>query len=142
MKELIATSKALEEEVATLREHEELSKSKMASLEAALQAADVDHGARHRQAESDAAKQREDMKYARALVLRYLELEDQHEALFPALASAFQFTQQEVTRIQLSQQRHARENSLWGLTSGIGSRLVEAAREVVHEVRGPSDPVS
>ena len=38
------------------------------------------------------------------LVLRYLELEDEHEALFPALASAFKLTQQEVQRIQHQQQ--------------------------------------
>ena len=84
-------------------------------------------------ASSEAAKTQQEYTYARALVLRYLELEDQHEALFPALASAFKLTQQEVQRIQRAQQQHASETSLWGRTWSAGSRIVEAARAVASE---------
>ena len=71
--------------------------------------------------------------YTRALMLRYLELEDQHEALFPALAAAFKLTQSEVQRITTAQQEHANSTSLWGRTRWAGSRIVEAAKVVATE---------
>ena len=93
-----------------------------------LTAADDQHAVATRQLAQD-------YTYARALVLRYLELEDQHEALFPALAAAFKLTQQEVQRIQAGQQQHARETSLWGRTWSAGNRLVEVAKVVASEAR-------
>ena len=77
---------------------------KMSALEASVKTADVDHGQRAREAEKAAQRIAGEHQYARALVLRYLELEDQHEALFPALAAAFKLTQQEVQRMQAAQQ--------------------------------------
>ena len=136
MKELISSNKALSDEVAELREVEELTKSKMAALEASLTAADAAHHRSTRVAKNEAAKQQEDLTYSRALVLRYLELESQHEALFPALASAFRFTPQEVQRIQRAQEQHAQESSLWGRTFAVGSRVAEAAKQALPSARG------
>jgi len=133
MKELIASNKALDDQVAQLTEIEELNRSKIAAMEASLSAADADHNRVARAAQSEAAKQQEELAYARALVLRYLELESQHEALFPAIAAAFRFTQQEVQRIHLAQEQHQQDNSLWGKTRWFGSRIVGVAREVAQE---------
>jgi hypothetical protein len=130
LKALLASNKALEEDIARLKEVDEMNRSKMQSLEASLHVVEGQHQQSARAAQSEAAKQQEDYQYARALVLRYLELEDQHEALFPALATAFKLTQQEVQRIQQAQQRHAKESSLWGRALWAGSRLAEAAKEV------------
>ena len=130
MKALIEQNKALEEEIAQLKEVEELNQSKMKTLERSLSVADQKHEQNTKQLKADYA-------YARALVLRYLELEDEHEALFPALAAAFKLTQLEVQRIVVAQQQHARQNSLWGRTASLSSRLVEAARVVASEARGP-----
>ena len=142
MKALIASNKGLEEEVGRLKEVDELNQSKMRSLEASLHVVEGEHRQSARSAEKEAAKQHENYTYARALVLRYLELEDQHEALFPALASAFKLTQQEVQRIQLAQQRHASENSLWGRTLWAGTRIVEAAREVRQAAASDERPLA
>jgi hypothetical protein len=68
-------------------------------------------------------------------VLRFLELDSQREALFPAIAAAFRFTQQEVQRIQIAQEQHQQENTLWSLGTRLGSRLVGAAREVAEDAR-------
>ena len=43
-------------------------------------------------------------------------------------------------RIQLAQQRHASENSLWGRTLWAGSRIVEAAREVSQAAASEARP--
>jgi hypothetical protein len=140
MKELIAANKALDEEVSRLSELEELNRSKMAALEASLAAADADHSKHARAKAAAEAKQQQDATYSRALVLRYLELEDQHEALFPALASAFKFTQQEVQRIQMAQQQHAHKTSLWGRALGAGSAVLSVAREVAQEAQARRGP--
>ena len=130
MKALITSNKGLEEEISRLKEVDELNQSKMRSLEASLHVVDGERSKEAALAVKEAAKQLEGHTYARALMLRYLELEDQHEALFPALASAFKLTQQEVQRIQLAQQKYASEKSIWGRTLWAGSRIVEAAKEV------------
>ena len=135
MKELIVGNKALDDEIARLREHDELNRSKISAMEASLSAADADHNRVARAAQSEAAKQQQEFLYARALVLRFLELESQREALFPAIAAAFRFTQQEVQRIQIAQEQHQQENTLWSLGTRLGSRLVGAAREVVEDAR-------
>ena len=136
MKELIVGNKALDDEIARLREHDELNRSKISAMEASLSAADADHNRVARAAQSEAAKQQQEFLYARALVLRFLELESQREALFPAIAAAFRFTQQEVQRIQIAQEQHQQENTLWSLGTRLGSRLVGAAREVAEDARG------
>ena len=100
--------------------------SKMQALERSLTVADDTHAQNTRQLSQDYA-------YARALVLRYLELEDQHEELFPPLAAAFKLTQSEVQRIVSAQQAHASATSLWGRTRWAGGRLVEAAKVVASE---------
>ena len=94
--------------------------------------------AKQREASGQAAQQQQDLAYARTLVLRYMELEDQHEALFPAIATYFKFTQAEVARLRAAQRRHEQENSLWGRAASAGSFLIGAAVasvEVVKEVR-------
>ena len=48
------------------------------------------------------AKLKKESAYARALVLRYMELENEHESLFPALASAFKLTREEARRAAAS----------------------------------------
>ena len=126
MKALVAQNKALEDQIAELREVEELNRSKFKSLEASILAADDRHAQGTRQLSQDYA-------YARALVLRYLELEDEHEALFPALAATFKLTQIEVQRIQAAQQQHASASSIWGRTRSAGSRIFEVARAVASE---------
>ena len=133
--EMAAGSKALEDEIARLHELDELNRSKVSAMEASLSAADADHNRTARAARNEAEKQQHEMAYARALVLRYLELEGQHEALFPAIAAAFKFTEQEVQRIQVAQEAHQKEISLWGRTARWGSRLADAAREVAQEAR-------
>jgi hypothetical protein len=138
LKALIASNKSLDEEVARLREVDELNQSKIASLTASLQVVETSAREASRTAAADAKQQLAERAYARALVVRYLELEDQHEALFPALASAFRLTQDEVQRIQRSQQQHASASSLWGRTVWAGSRLVEAARVVASEAKASS----
>ena len=138
LKALIASNKQLEEEVRSLKEVDDLNQSKIASLTASLQVVEVNARDASRQAVNDAKQQQAEHAYARALVVRYLELEDQHEALFPALASAFKLTQDEVQRIQRSQQRHANETSLWGRTLWAGSRLMDVAREVASEAKAGS----
>ena len=92
-----------------------------------------------RTAQSAAARQQQEWQYARALTIRYMELEDQHEALFPALASAFKLTANEVQRIVAAQRRHADANSLWGRTVSAGAmigRLAGAFSEAAAEARG------
>ena len=84
-------------------------------------------------ASSAADRSKQEYAYARALMLRYLELEDQHEALFPALATALKLTQHEVGRIQAAQQRHASETSLWGRTLWAGKQIAAVAKEVARE---------
>jgi|EP00900_Chrysochromulina_parva_P000054 hypothetical protein len=135
MKELIASNKALDDEIARLGEHDELNRSKISAMEASLSAADADHNRVARAAQSEATKQQQEFAYARALVLRFLELDSQREALFPAIAAAFRFTQQEVQRIQIAQEQHQQENTLWSLGTRLGSRLVGAAREVAEDAR-------
>lgn len=71
---------------------------------------------------------------------RYIELEDQHEALFPAIATTFQLTVAEVERIQQAQQQHAHANSLWGRTLSAGSVLISSARETARELQQPREP--
>ena len=51
--------------------------------------------------------------YMRTLVIRYMELESEHEALFPAIATFFRFTKEEVARIRTAQQKYADATSLW-----------------------------
>ena len=135
MKELIASNKALDDEIARLGEHDELNRSKISAMEASLSAADADHNRVARAAQSEATKQQQEFAYARALVLRFLELDSQREALFPAIAAAFRFTHQEVQRIQIAQEQHQQQNTLWSLGTRLGSRLVGAAREVVEDAR-------
>lgn len=135
MKELIAGNKALDDEIARLGEHDELNRSKISAMEASLSAADADHNRVARAAQSEATKQQQEFAYARALVLRFLELDSQREALFPAIAAAFRFTQQEVQRIQIAQEQHQQQNTLWSLGTRLGSRLVGAAREVAEDAR-------
>jgi len=135
LKALVASNKGLEEEVARWTERDELNQSKMRSLEACLAAVEGDHVQSAARAQKESERAQQDYVYARALVIRYLELEDQHEALFPALASAFKLTQHEVQRIQHQQQVHAASSSLWGRTFAVGSRLVDAAKVAADEVR-------
>ena len=59
-----------------------------------------------------------------------MELEGQHEALFPALASAFKLTRDEVGRIQAAQAAHSAATSIWGRTLSAGTRLASAARDL------------
>ena len=77
----------------------------------------------------------QDLAYMRTLVIRYMELESQHEALFPAIATCFKFTQDEVQRIQAAQQAYAEETSLWGMTRSAGSWLAGAAVDVASAAR-------
>uniref|UniRef100_A0A7S3BSM7 GRIP domain-containing protein n=1 Tax=Haptolina ericina TaxID=156174 RepID=A0A7S3BSM7_9EUKA len=82
-----------------------------------------------------AQQSQQDYLYMRTLVIRYMELESQHEALFPALATCFKLTESEVRRIQTAQQSYEAENSIWGRTVSAGSFLFGAAAEAVEAAR-------
>ncbi|KAL3929606.1 MAG: hypothetical protein SGPRY_001888 [Prymnesium sp.] len=57
------------------------------------------------------------------------------QALFPAIATFFKFTQDEVGRIQAAQQAYAEESSLWGITRSATSWLAGAAVDVASVAR-------
>jgi len=80
------------------------------------------------------AKHAQDLAYLRTLILRYMELEDQHEAIFPVIATFFGFTEQEVAKLAQAQQAHAQRNSVWGRTLSAGTFLLGVAQEAAHEV--------
>jgi hypothetical protein len=63
-----------------------------------------------------------------------MELESEHEALFPAIATFFRLSREEVNRIRAAQQRHAEASSLWGKTKSVSATLWGAATEVAAEV--------
>ena len=65
---------------------------------------------------------------------RYMELEDQHEAIFPVIATFFGFTEPEVARLARAQAAHAQRNSVWGRTLSTGSFLLGVAQEAAQEV--------
>ena len=138
LKALIVRNKELEDEVARLKEADDLTQMKMEAVTRSMKVVETENLNAARLAASAAQKVQQEHAYARSLVLRYLELEDQHEALFPALASAFKLTQEEVQRIRRSQVQHASETSFWGLTKSAGTRLVEAARVVASEASSGS----
>jgi hypothetical protein len=76
----------------------------------------------------------EERAYMRALVVRYMELEWEHEALFPAMATFLKLSREEVGAIRSAQQRHAEASSLWGKTKSVSATLWGAATEVAAEV--------
>ena len=51
------------------------------------------------------------------------------QALFPAIATYFKFTEEEVTRLARKQEEHAYENSMLGRTLNVGSLLFGVARD-------------
>lgn len=67
-------------------------------------------------------------------MIRYMELESEHEALFPAIATFFRLSREEVEKIRAAQQRHAEASSLWGKTKTVSATLWGAATEVAAEV--------
>ena len=71
----------------------------------------------------------EQQEYVRTLVIRYMELESEHAALFPALATCFKLTREEVARIQSAQHAHAQRSSLFGRAWSAGTSIVEAATQ-------------
>mmetsp|Transcript_14105 Transcript_14105/g.45506 ORF Transcript_14105/g.45506 Transcript_14105/m.45506 type:complete len:304 (-) Transcript_14105:151-1062(-) len=77
---------------------------------------------------------REERAYVRTLMIRYMELESEHEALFPAIATVLHLTRDEVARIRAAQEAHASATSVWGRTVRVGSSLWGAASEVATEV--------
>ena len=173
IKQLVAKDKALEEEVAALREQAEMNASKLGSMQSALEVMqdETKVGARvrarlpppnhHRHSPMGTitcwdrhsppppppraslaqtvkdieAKHAQDHAYLRALILRYLEMESQHEALFPAIAMYFKFTEAEVDRLAKKQEEHAFETSVLGRTLSVGSALFGVAREAAQEVQ-------
>ena len=131
IKALCARGQALEEELAQLSEEGEMTRSRMASLQQALAVLQREQEAGARHASETAAKE----QYLRTLVIRYLELEEEHEALFPALATCLQLTPEEVSRIHLAQHMHSHRNSLWGQAMSAGAKMFEVANEVQREVQ-------
>ena len=164
IKQLCAKDKKLEEEVAALRKEvnesnllAEMNASKESSLQTALGLMrDETEGAGKTVKELE-ARHAQERAYLRALILRYLEMESQHEArpraptalsppprpsrpehapppplaqaLFPAIATYFKFTEEEVARLALKQEEHAYETSVLGRTLNVGSLLFGVARD-------------
>ncbi len=129
-KELEAEVSRLEAEVGRLREVDELNASKLASLKSALDVVQHDEKESRQLARHVTDKHRQEWEYARALTIRYMELEGEHESLFPALAAAFELTAAEVKSITRAQQRHAAQTSLWGRASDLAGRVVAATQEL------------
>ncbi|EOD40630.1 hypothetical protein EMIHUDRAFT_460338 [Emiliania huxleyi CCMP1516] len=67
-------------------------------------------------------------------MIRYMELESEHEALFPAIATVLHLTRDEVAKIRAAQEAHASATSVWGRTVRVGSSLWGAASEDATEV--------
>lgn len=138
IKQLVAKDKELEEEVGRLKMEGEMNESKLASMQAALDVMQSEQRDDAKAVKELAAQHAQDQAYVRALVLRYLELEEQHEALFPAIATYFKFTQQEVEVITKGQQAYAHQTSVWGRTLSAGSFLLGVASEAAKEIGGSS----
>ena len=129
LKQLIASSRTLEEELLEKREQMEVAEQKMSALQEAvdlLQREGRDASAR---AAREARSQAQQHEYVRTLVIRYMELESEHAALFPALATCFKLTREEVARIQSAQHAHAQRTSLFGRAWSAGTSIVEAATQ-------------
>ena len=56
------------------------------------------------------------------------------QALFPAIATLFKLTREEVSRIRAAQESHASASSIWGRTLSVSSSLWGAATDVASEV--------
>ena len=109
--------------------------AKMGSMQSALEVMQDETKEGAQTVKAIEAKHAQDVAYLRALILRYLEMESQHEALFPAIATYFKFTEAEVNNLSRKQEEHAFETSLMGRTLSAGSFLFGVAREAAQEVQ-------
>eukprot|EP00965_Chrysotila_dentata_P099494 3289405-Pleurochrysis_carterae.AAC.2 len=137
--QLEAAAAALSSELEAEREGRRADARTLAHARAETVALERATREREEAAQRDASLSSKDNEYIRTLVMRYIEREADHAALFPPIAAYFKFTRDEVARIRDAQQAHADANSFWGRTISAGSFLVEVATEAAKEVQRHRD---